>query len=82
VAGRVRSTEKFNGLIGNRTCDLPACSYATVCPGHVYIQIFFFLLLIYNLHHFRVLSKCVVGSLYTDEIKMCFIPRIHISLLF
>jgi hypothetical protein len=26
VAGRIRSTEKSNDLIGNRTRDLPACS--------------------------------------------------------
>jgi hypothetical protein len=26
VAGRIRSIEKYNELIGNRTRDLPACS--------------------------------------------------------
>jgi hypothetical protein len=26
VAGRVRSIEKSNDLIGNQTCNLPACS--------------------------------------------------------
>jgi hypothetical protein len=26
VAGRSRSIEKSNDLIGNQTCDLPACS--------------------------------------------------------
>jgi hypothetical protein len=26
VAGRIRSIEKSNDLIGNRTCDLPTCS--------------------------------------------------------
>jgi hypothetical protein len=26
VSGRIRSTEKFNDLIKNRTRDLPACS--------------------------------------------------------
>jgi hypothetical protein len=26
VAGRIRSIEKSNDLIGNRICDLPACS--------------------------------------------------------
>jgi hypothetical protein len=38
VAGRIRTTEKSNDLIGNRTRDLPACSngastnYFTGCP--------------------------------------------------
>jgi hypothetical protein len=26
AAGRFRSIEKYSDLIGNRTCDLPACS--------------------------------------------------------
>jgi hypothetical protein len=26
AAGRIRSIEKFNDLIGNRTCNFPACS--------------------------------------------------------
>jgi hypothetical protein len=37
AAGSIRSTEKSNGLIGNRTHDLPACNsassnYATEYP--------------------------------------------------
>jgi hypothetical protein len=43
VAGRIKSNEKSNDLIGNRTCDLAACSIVPqqtalphVLTGHEY----------------------------------------------
>jgi hypothetical protein len=40
VAGRIRSTEKSNDLIGNRTRDLPACGIVlqpTIIPRAIII---------------------------------------------
>jgi hypothetical protein len=42
AAGRIRSTEKSNDLIGNRTRDLPACSLVPPPPK---IQVFTYIVL-------------------------------------
>jgi hypothetical protein len=66
MTGRTRSIEKFNGLIGNRTRDLPAFSIVPQPSTLPHVSIY-----VYT-KQFKVFKRdCLDVLLYSDGVTLC-----------